>query len=269
MALVPSIASGFCDTQVVHDYTRVLRKMPPLRGVPANHDLPFGPSGLYLFKGNRAPVMVPIGAPGGVGFAITNKRGGSNQPVVHIDWLETIKLTEVDKSGSPLRLLEWRSRRVTRAPGAGLWVDFAGAPGFYRLDFVIRNRKGRVLGKFGEYFRVLAAKTNGRISLDAPSYQPGQSVSACLENFGTTTLSSGAARTIEVFDGSAWSRSPIDPPTSVAFQIPFLGPGEAVPVGSFPLPSDAPDGRYRWTWRGSVANAPLQISSEFSISAAP
>jgi hypothetical protein len=273
-AATPSVASAFCDQEVVRNYERPLEKMPPLRGVPANHVLPFGPSGLYLFKGSQTPVMVPIGTPGGVGFAITTKRGEPNvKPIAHLDWLGTLKMTEVDKSGSPIRLLEWRRKRITRAPGGGLTVDFSGRVGFYRLDFVVRNRKGRVLGKFGEYFRVMPATTEGRLELSSSSYQPGETVSACLENLGTTILVYGAPPLIEVFDGTTWTRSPIDPPMATLFTASLLSPGRSHPLGTFALPIDAPPGHYRWRWTGSAMNgepsASFELAAEFTINAAP
>lgn len=264
-------AAGFCDEGVARDYARPLERMPALRGVPASHRLPFGPDGVGLFRGNQSQVMVPLLAPGRVGFAVAPQPVRAGAVLPDLDWLATVKLARVDSGGRVVRLLDWGRRRIRGGRGSGgAAVDFAGARGFYRLEIVFRNGRGAKLGRFGEYFRVLPASTEARLVLNAASYRPGETISACLENLGTTPLSYHLVRAIESFDGSAWTRSPIDPPAPSALVGFTQGPGAAEPLGDFTIPADAPAGRYRWVWRGGVEgvrdpDATLTLTAEFDV----
>lgn len=244
----PASAAGFCETKVVRDYAKPLEQMPRLRAVPADRRLPFGPHGVYLFPRSNVQILLPKSRER-VGYTLRIVKSGklSNPDLPPLKWLVTAKLVRVDPHGRLRELLKWRRRRII---GPGDNGDFGfGAPkrlGNYRVEIAFRSGIGRLLGRFGEYFRVLAPIADPRLTLNAASYSPGESVLACFENYGTTTLGyDNCGISIQSYNGSAWEQAAIYTPRACADVGLELGPGEASYVGNFIIPADAPPGSYR------------------------
>jgi hypothetical protein len=274
-------AAGFCEEPFVRDYAQPLSQMPPLRRLPdRRNDLPFGPAGLVVAnKSNPQRFGIPFvqdlrPETKRVGFSLVNEgRGGTPR----LDWTVVASLERVSRRARTSRLLASHSERVVRMAAGGerrfLFRLPAGAA-LYRLTIEFRTASGRRLGRFGTYMRVLAPRLNTRLGLNATTFIPGQTVSACLENFGTVSLFYGLGHLIEHFDGSTWSRAAIDPPRSRILIGLIAGPGAAARLEDFAIPADAPPGLYRWVWSGKTwdvpkPGAPVVRTAEFQILPAP
>jgi hypothetical protein len=278
-APLPAAAAGFCETAVVGNWVKPLEELPRLGSVPADHRLPFGPPGVYIYPGRREGPsfggQIRTQKSGGtVGFTLvipprSAKDGNPNlQP---LGWLATTKLTRLDRGGRVRQLLGFRRRRVVGPASNGSFAfDQPETHGIYRVEIVFRNLAGKRLGRFGEYFRVAPAVSDARLTLNAASYGPGETLSACLENLGTGTVTYGGCVggdgllyqefAIEVFDGSVWGRSSIDPTGSCAGVGLGLVPAKAAKVGTFMIPTNAPPGLYR-----AAMGDQGQITAEFQV----
>lgn len=251
--------SSFCEQRVVRDYAKPLRQMPSLRSVSAGHKLSFGPHGVYLRSLSHSQILLPESHER-VGYSLRVLKSG-NPDLPRLNWLITAKLARVDSQGRLRRLLESRRRHIA---GAGYNGSFGfESPrrlGSYRLEIIFRDSAGRSLGRFGSYFRVVPSVQDARLTLDAASYQPGETVSACLENFGTTGIGSGTCGiSIETFEGTAWSRAGFSPPGECPADLALLRPGRTARAGSFELPTDAPAGTYRAVLPGTSFSAEFHI----------
>lgn len=275
LTTVPTAAaSGFCESKTVGNWAKPLEEMPALRSVRADRRLPFGPRGVYLYPGTQGEILLPRKG-GRVGYVLripyrSAKNGNPNFP--RLNWLVTTNLAQVDRRGQLIRTLDSSRRRIT-GPGSngGFQFEKPRALGFYRVEIVFRNGVGKKLGRFGEYFRVVLPVADVRLTLNATSYRPGETISACLENYGTTLVLYGGCVagssslygqfSIQVFDGSAWQRSPIDPGGFCADVGLALAPARAASAGTFTIPTDAPPGLYRAVLSGG------EITTEFQIQA--
>ena len=252
--------------------------MPALRSVPADHQPPFAPRGVYLYPHTSRDQVLLSSEAGRVGYTLkipprSSKLGNPNLP--RLNWLVTSKLSRVDSRGRTQRLLAWRRARITGpASNGGFGLKLPGGVGYYRVEIVFRNAAGSQLGRFGDYLRVLRPVTNARLRLSAVSYRPGETISACLENLGTTVVSYGGCvgghgslygeYTIQEFNGSVWKPSHIESPGFCAGVGLGLGPGRAADVGSFKIPADAPAGLYRALIEEANLSAEFQILPEAS-----
>jgi hypothetical protein len=195
-----------------------------------------------------------------VGYALSIPVVGkfANPNLPPIDWLVTTKLTRVNEAGTLGKLLDSISRHVT-GPGpreaVRLTVPFSGELGYYRLEIAFRNGAGKRLGRYGEYFRVLAPATDTRFTLSASSYRPGEAVSGCLENYGTTPVIHGVCGiSIETYDSTGWKLAEFEPPRACPAIAMILAAGMATGVRSAPIPIDAPAGSYRAEFNGLTAD---------------
>jgi hypothetical protein len=111
--------------------------------------------------------------------------------------------------------------------------------------------------------------------LNGAFFRPGETVSARAEEHGVGWLSLGEGYSIETYDGDGWTTASISPTQyTLLTEIP-LGPGEAARCWNFPIPANAPSGRYRLVLEGvslkqgrandPARRVPLILSSEFQI----
>jgi hypothetical protein len=269
--LAPAQAADFCKKGVVHNYSKPLEEMPPLRSVPLTSDLPFGPAGLFISE--RATGSIVSGKTA-AGFSLSF---GSNaqRPTPRLDWTVVARLVRVARRERAKRLLQSRVAHLVRMePGEMRRFAFrlSGRPSLYRLEIEFRNRAGRRIGRFGRYLRVLGSSKRARIVLARRSFRPGATVSPRLENYGTESLFYGLGYSIQLHDGASWVRSPSFPPRPVPAIGLRTGPGETAACWKFTIPRDAPPGRYRFVWNGwSIKEAiprrgaRLTLTAEFQI----
>jgi hypothetical protein len=160
----------------------------------------------------------------------------------------------------------------------------AGNP-VYRLEISFRNKAGALLGRFGEYVRVLrrTGSEGRRLALNKTSFLPGEAVVAHAEELGVGWIEVNDTYTIEVHDGSTWARAPITPKGVSLLIGTIVGPGEATSVSrfnpakscwAFAIPPGASPGLYRFVIDGVSMKVdgrrlfrgpPLSLSAEFQI----
>jgi len=152
------------------------------------------------------------------------------------------------------------------------WFRLPGKPSLYRFEIEFRNRAGKRIGRFGRYLRVMRPRRDARLTLKATSFQPGETVSPRLENFGTESLLYGLGYSIESYDGATWSRSAIDRPRPVPLIGLRTGPGEAASCWDFTIPPDARPGLHRFVWSGRASretipghNGGLKLTADFQV----
>lgn len=217
------------------------------------------PHGVYLLSLGHGRVLLPESHER-VGYSLKILKSGNPDP--RLNWFITAKLARVDSRGRLRQLLE--SKRG-HASGAGYNGSFGfDSPkrlGSYRLEITFRDSAGRDLGRFGSYFRVVPSVQDARLTLDAASYEPGETVSACLENFGTTAIGSGTCGiSIETFEGAVWRLARFSPPGYCPADLALLLAGRTAHAGSFGLPTDAPVGTYRAVLPGTSLSAEFHIA---------
>lgn len=270
----PVMAAAPCETQTVHDYLKPLRGLPPLRDVPKNENLPFGPGGLSLSKEGFSSI---VSWDEDFEFKLSSSRmgGTASSP---INWLVTASLVKVNGHDRVREKLRTVARRLTRQPGrrgVRFRLPFEFEPGIYRYEIVFQDGAEKRLGRFGGYFRALSQRPHRELTLNDASFQPGQTVLATATEQGVGWISVADLYTIESYDGSTWSRASISPSQVSLLVGTLLGPGEKGTCWSFQIPFSASPGLYRFAVAGSALRhteagpftqgIPLVLTSEFSI----
>jgi len=271
MAPARATAAGFCKTGVVRNYLKPLEAMPPLHGVPATSDLPFGPAGVFLSERAVGPI---VSGRSSIGFSLSF---GSRtlKPSPRLDWTVVARLVRVARHEHARRALARQREHVVRLDSRSrrrFSFEISGRPSLYRFEIEFRNRAGKRIGRFGRYLRVLRPRRDARLTLETTSFQPGDTVSPRLENYGTESLLYGLEYSIESYDGATWARSPFDRPRPVPLIGLRTGAGGAASCWGFTIPSDAPPGRYRFVWSGRTSretipahNGRLRLTAEFRV----
>jgi hypothetical protein len=240
----PAPSGGICTMGMVYDYEAALGGMPPLRTLPADNDLPFGPPGLFL--DSRYPPR-DIRLPGDemLGFRFTAKPREVKPSYPLLDWRVTARLTRVNRRGVVREVLAEVPRRVSRMRRSIPFpLELEGEPGFYRLEIVFREG-GRRIGRFGQYVRVLSPSVDVRLGLNGTTFRPGDTVIPRLENYGAANLGFGLLGAgFQIEKSGAWA------PAWGSGPAPAIGlgagPGESAECWSRKLPADAQPGRYRF-----------------------
>lgn len=276
LGLSPASASAgaFCEKEIVHDYLKPLKGLPPLRRVPVTEELPFGPAQLRLNQRGLGSV-VPWSED--LDFRLLAARSGTTANL-RLDWTVTASLVRVDRHGQVQDVLRTVARRLAKLANnrdAVFRLPFQFKPGLYRVEIVFQNRAGKRLGRFGNYFRALRLNPNHRLTLNGTSFAPGQTVFAQAGEFGVGWISLNDVYSIESYDGSIWSKAAISPKQASLLIGPLLGPGEATACWDFPIPANAPPGLYRFVVEGATfenyhgnfggRGSTLALTSEFSI----
>ena len=131
----------------------------------------------------------------------------------------------------------------------------------------IQNHRGRLLGRYGEYIRVVGRVVNTGITLAAyDNVVPGGYLESCFENHGTAQVTP-TATSLEHLDGSTWRPVVVGPQYSPA-QTPIqriLGPGEAERIATL-VPPNALPGLYKLNATGTTElGEPIALSAEFGV----
>ena len=196
-----------------------------------------------------------------------------------LNWIVLERLIRLTKNGQGLHPAGLKRIDLAQLPVGkhrGLTFPIPAAPAIYSLEVTIQNHRGRLLGRYGEYIRVVNRTVN--IGLTPVAYDnivPGSTLEGCFENHGTASVLPGAT-SIERNEDGTWRPVPIGPtyavPTPVAPRI--LGPGETEKLG-FYIPPNARPGLYRAVTSGAVlapgALAPsppaetVALSAEFGV----
>ena len=240
----PAAAADFCSYSVVHDYAAPLAAMPPLAA--GRTTLPFGPRELTLIH-RPARQITLSGTEEGVGFILV--AGAGRKRAARPGWLVSTRLVKVSESGHTERVLQTHRARVEKlAPHARvrMGLGLSGVPGFYRAEIVFSNHAGKLIGRFGEYIRILAGNLDVRFSLDRTAVHPGETIDPQLENIGAASLSIDLGARIEVLQAGSWAPAPFgNGPVPVPARYVVIGPGVAASCWPQTIPAGASPGTYR------------------------
>jgi hypothetical protein len=259
-----SVPAAFCSKPIVNDYYAPLRKLQPLPAIPAGGVLPFAPAGMTV--GATGPRLL-VGA-SSVGFRLANAAPATPKPK-RLDWIVLERLIRLTKEGQRLHPVALKRIDLAQLPAGrhrGLTFAIPATPAVYSLEVTIQSHRGRLLGRYGEYLRVVERVANAGMTLSAyTNIAPGSTLEACFENHGTAPVVSGPTR-IERFDGFTWQPVAV-PPQYVPVTTPrLLGPGEAERLGAY-LPLSLRTGLYRLIAPGTIADTgePFTLSAEFGV----
>ena len=229
--------------------------------------LGFGPPGIHI-----QPLPSLLVGGGMIGYKLFLSRGA---PAQHPNWTVITTLARVNWRGRVAETHNHARRQVTtisRSRGAGIEFRVNRYAFPYLLTVAFRDQAGKELGEYGFYFRVVDATANARFGLSAPSYHPGGTVFARIENLGSSPVSYGAGYRIERLVGATWilaPESPTGPVPAIAYAT-NTGMTQDGCTG-FWIPLSMPPGRYRISKEvrfpalGRSGAEPRLISGEFSI----
>jgi hypothetical protein len=257
----------FCSAPVVDNYWAPVEKLQTLPAVPEGGALGFAPAGMTL-EGTGPRLL--IGA-SNVGFRLSN---GGAEPASgkprRLDWTVLGRLIRLTHEGHNLHPSGLRRIDLGQLPAGkhrGFTFPVPATPAVYSLEVTIQNGRGRLLGRFGEYVRVVSRIVNVGVTLAAyDKIVPGSYLETCFENHGTASVTP-TGTSLERYDGAAWRPVVVGPQYSPA-QTPIqrtLGPGEAERIGAL-VPPNARPGLYRLTANGTTElGEPVIIGAEFGV----
>lgn len=255
----------FCKSQTLHDYLAPLKRMPELREPP------------YRATGRSFHLRGVDIAASGPSLAVS---GGSAGYQLNWDtnpkWNVTVTLSRVDWRGRVVQRIGQRHLRLGElAPAITTEPRFAlpRKPAAYRTTLVIRSPSGRKFAEFGNYYRVVKPAVHASLAPSAPSYSPGDTLFARVENPGAAFVLFGQEYAIEKLEGESWIRAP-ESPGAFVMPLYFVAPGRTSGHCSvFQIPVSMPLGRYRISHE-AVVSWPLQprdrelrptLSAEFDV----
>jgi hypothetical protein len=150
-----------------------------------------------------------------------------------IDWTVSSELTRVNAKGKPFGAARQRTIRLVTesakvADGVGFEYGVGSAPAFYLVTVTFMKPDGRVLARYGQYFRVVATRSRTRLATDHSSIARGETLSFRVENSGTSPVSFGEEFEVEQEVNGQWI------PAGLSLgpwprRILGLGPGAAGP----------------------------------------
>ncbi len=257
----------FCRPTPVHNYMKPVERLPAVHHSPTDERPGFKRKGVFIHGGTDE--LLPGG--GQVGFGIAY----NGNPAVHLNWLVTAKLTAIDRRGRVLRVVAGKQEAI-RTPDPESLDDFhfkvSGEPGLYRTTLTIRKLSGELLGRYGQYTRVVEPSSGVRLRLDGTAFHAGEIVYARVENLGTEQVAYGVPYAIEAFDGSSWSTAPESPKGPWILPLLYSAPGYSGTCSGFLIPAEMPAGRYRFVKKLDVVQTrrggeekPEILTADFEI----
>jgi hypothetical protein len=260
--------SAFCRATVLRDYLAPLDRLPKPHSPGPSGRLGFGPKSIRI-----QPLPSLLVGGGTIGYKLFLAKGA---PAQHPNWTVVTKLERVNWRGRPAETHNHTRRHVTtvsRSHEAGVEFRVNRYAFPYLLTVLFRNQAGKDLGEYSFYFRVVDATANARFGFSAPSYRPGSTVFARIENLGSSEVSYGAAYNIERLAGTTWAKTPESPSGPIPARLYITGTGMTQDgCSSFWIPPTMPPGHYRISneaqfpaLRGPGSDEPRLISGEFDI----
>jgi hypothetical protein len=249
--------SRFCEKRVVHDYERPLNSLPKLRAIPEHPS--FAPRNTSLDGSANAILVLEDGEAGRVGYGFT---APDSDRRVSLHWTVAGQAAQVNAKGEEIRPLARVRRRVGVVDVAALndlYLSFRipSDPGLYRVDLVFRGKERKLLGRYGQYFRVVRPTVSVGLAASPAIAHRGEDVNVRVLNFGTVSVGYGTPFSVEQFDGTGWIRYPWNQRwTRPLFR---LGGGQAGFCQTFPVPEDMPPGVYRF--RKGLSNPSMSLTT--------
>jgi hypothetical protein len=257
----------FCGSPVVDNYWATVEKLKPIPVVPEGGVLPFAPGGLTL--GITGPQGLLVGGMTSIGLRLTNAAATTPR----LNWVVLERLIRFSADGSKIQPAGLKRIDLKQLPAGkhrGLTFPLTAAPGIYSLEITIQNHRGRLLGRYGEYVRVVDRTVSAGIKLATyDNVVPGSYIESCFENHGSAAVAP-TATSLERFDGTTWR--PVEVPVGPQYapaQTPIqraLGPGEAERIATL-VPPNAKSGLYKLTATGTVLDngEPVVLTAEFGV----
>jgi hypothetical protein len=256
----------FCSKPIVDNYRAPLQTLQPMPAPPEGGLLRFAPEGTTLAA--TGPHGLLIGG-SNIGFRLANA-APVGTPSKTLNWTVLERLIRLTKNGHGLHPAGLKRLNLKQLPAGkhrGLTFPIATTPAVYSLEVTIQNHRGRLLGRYGEYIRVVPRTVNVGITLAAyTNVVPGSYLESCFENHGTASVAPTATN-LERFDGTTWRPVVVGPQYSPAQSTiqRILGPGEAERIATL-VPPNAKPGLYKLTATGTTDLAePIVLSAEFGV----
>jgi hypothetical protein len=250
---------AFCANPV-DNYRGPLEKLQKMPALPLGGVTRFAPAGLTISP--TGPQGLLIGA-SSIGFRLTNSAPTATRT---LNWTVLERLTRLTKNGQDLHpegLKRINLKAVPAAAHRGLVFPLPATTAVYSLEITIQNHRGKPLGRYGEYVRVVSRVANAGLSLAGyENLPPGGTLEACFENHGTASVLPGAY-TLERLDGTTWKT--VNTPVTYALATRWLGAGEAERLG-IAIPPAAKPGLYKVTVGGTTElGEPFVLAAEFGV----
>lgn len=257
-AIVPA---PFCSNPGT-DYLAPVEKLQPIPALPEGGVLGYAPPGMTL--GVTGPQGLLVGG-SNVGFRLTSS-APAGTPTKVLKWIvleRLIRLTDNGQKLHPSGLKRIDLKQLPAGKHRGLIFPLPTAPAVYSVEVTIQNHRGRLLGRYGEYVRVVERLVSAGLSLATyDNVAPGATLEACFENKGTAAVLPGAS-TLERLVGTIWK--PVDTPTTYSLATRTLGPGERERLG-IAIPRRALPGLYKLTVTGATdLGEPVTVAAEFGV----
>jgi hypothetical protein len=258
----------FCRRTLLRNYMAPIERLPALHHTPLDEGPAFKPRGVSI--NGHYDQLLPGG--GSLGFYIYY----SGRPAVRLNWLVTAKLAGVDRRGQILSVVDGKQKAIRR-PASDSSNDFSfevpGKPALYKTTLTIRKLSGELLGRYGQYARVLEPKSETRLHLSATSVHPGEALYARVENLGTELVSYGVPYAIDAFDGATWAPAPQSPKGPWILPLLHSAPGYSENCSRFLIPTDMAPGLYRFVKDVTESSAkditergrPRVLTAEFEV----
>jgi hypothetical protein len=256
-----TVPAPFCSNPNTN-YLAPVQKLQAIPAVPEGGVLRYAPEGTTL--GVTGPQGLLIGG-SSVGFRLTNS-APEGTPTKGLKWVVLERLIRLTGSGQKLHPSGLKRIDLKQLPAGkhrGLTFPLPTSPAVYSVEVTIQNHRGRLLGRYGEYVRVVERLVNAGLSLATyDNVAPGSTLEACFENHGTASMTPGAT-TLERLDGTTWK--PINTPTTYSLATRLLGPGESEKLG-VAIPPRAQPGLYKLTVTGATdLGEPITVAAEFGV----
>jgi hypothetical protein len=265
-AATAAAPAPFCSAPVVDNYREPLEKLQPIPALPEAGVLGFAPAGTTLAA--TGPQGLLVGG-SNVGFRLTNA-APATPTTRQLNWTvleRLIRLTNEGHNLHPSGLKRINLKQLPAGKHRGLTFPIPSTPAIYSLEVTIQNHRGRLLGRFGEYLRVVERKVEVGLTLAAyDKVVPGSYLESCFENHGRAAVTP-TGTSLERFDGSSWHSVVVGPQYSPA-QSPIqrtLGPGEAERIATL-VPPNGRSGLYKLNATGTTdLGEPIALSAEFGV----
>ncbi len=266
-ATTAAAPAPFCSAPVVDNYRAPLEELQPIPALPEGGVPRFAPAAMTLAATGPQGVLV-----GGsdVGFRLTDGAPASAGKPKRLNWTVLERLIRLTDKGRTLHPAGLKRIDLKQLPGGkhrGATFALPATPALYSLEVTIQNHRGRLLGRYGEYLRVVERKVE--VGLTLATYDkvpPGAYLESCFENHGSASVTPTATN-LERFDGRSWRPVVVGPRYSPE-QSPIqrtLGPGEAERIADL-VPPNALPGLYKLNASGTTdLGEPVALSAEFGV----
>jgi hypothetical protein len=257
----------FCSSPVVDNYLAPVEKLQPIPAVPEGGVLPFAPAGTTLAA--TGPQRLLVGG-SNIGFRLSNGAPATEAKPRRLGWTVLERLIRLTKEGRNLHSEGLKRIDLKQLPAGkhrGVTFPIPSKPAIYSLEITIQNRRGRLLGRYGQYIRVVDRLVNTGITLSTyDKVVPGSNIESCFENHGSASVTP-TGTSLEHLEGTTWHPVVVGPQYSPAQSTiqRTLGPGEAERIATL-VPPNAKPGLYKLNATGITdLGEPITMSAEFGV----